>query len=69
MKMTAGNQNIGVNEMNKVIDVLYVTHGSQVGSQTQFNHDTHKWTVWTKQGLERSYNDVVAFTRFMTRGY
>ncbi len=50
------------------IDVLLPTHGVQAGSQAQFNHATHKWTVWTKQGLERSYNDVVAFARFMTKG-
>ena len=50
------------------IDVLLPTHGVQAGSQAQFNNATHKWTVWTKQGLERSYNDVVAFARFMTKG-
>ena len=52
-----------------MIDVLDVTHGSQEGAQAQFNHSTHKWTVWTEQGLERTYSDVVRYARYMTRGY
>ena len=52
-----------------MIDVLDVTHGSQQGAQAQFNHSTHKWTVWTKQGLERKFNDFVSYARYMTRGY
>ena len=52
-----------------MIDVLIATHGTQEGAQAQFNHSTHKWTVWTKQGLERTYNDVVSYARYMTKGY
>ncbi len=51
-----------------MIDVLDVTHGSQQGVQAQFNHSEHKWTVWTKQGLERTFSDVVSYVRYMTRG-
>ena len=52
-----------------MIDVLFATHGAQTGAQSQFNHSTHKWTVWTKQGLERTYSDFVRYARYMTRGY
>ena len=52
-----------------MIDVLIATHGAQTGAQTQFNHSTHKWTVWTKHGLERTYRDTIAYVRYMTRGY
>ena len=51
-----------------MIDVLIATHGVQEGAQAQFDHSTHKWTVWTKQGLERTYSDAIAYARFMTRG-
>ena len=56
-------------EENAMIDVLIATHGAQEGAQAQFNHSTHKWTVWTKQGLERTYSDIVSYARYMTRGY
>ena len=52
-----------------MIDVLDVTHGSQKGAQAQFNHSTHKWTVWIKQGLERTFSDVISYARYMTRVY
>ena len=52
-----------------MIDVLIATHGSQQGAQAQFNHSTHKWTVWDKHGLERTFSDVCAYVRYMTRGY
>lgn len=52
-----------------MIDVLDVTHGSQTGAQAHFNHSEHKWTVWTKQGLKRTYRDAIAYVRYMTRGY
>ena len=51
-----------------MIDVLIATHGAQEDAQAQFNHSTHKLTVWTKQGLERTYDDAIAYARFMTRG-
>ena len=41
----------------------------EMDDQAQFNHSTHKWTVWTKQGLERTFSDVVSYARYMTRGY
>ena len=52
-----------------MIDVLIATHGAHAGAQSQFNHSTHKWTVWTNQGLERTFSDVVSYARYMTRGY
>ena len=52
-----------------MIDVLIATHGAQEGAQAQFDHSTHKWTVWTKQGLERTFSDVVSYARYMNRGY
>ena len=52
-----------------MIDVLIATHGAQEGAQSQFDHSTHKWTVWTKQGLERTLSDICAYVRYMTRGY
>ena len=52
-----------------MIDVLDVTHGSQQGAQAHFNHSEHKWTVWTKHGLERTFSDVCAYVKYMTRGY
>ena len=50
-----------------MIDVLIATHGAQEGAQAQFNHSTHKWTVWDKRGLERTFSDVVSYVRYMTR--
>ena len=44
-----------------MIDVLIATHGAQEGAQAQFNHSTHKWTVWTKQGLERKLLPISYF--------
>ena len=52
-----------------MIDVLIATHGAQTGAQAQFNHSTHKWTVWTEQDLERTFSDICAYVRYMTRGY
>ena len=52
-----------------MIDVLIATHGAQTGAQAQFNHSTHKWTVYFANGLERTYSDVVSYVRYMTRGY
>ena len=52
-----------------MIDVLIATHGAQEGAQSQFNHSTHKWKVWTKQGLERTFSDICAYVRYMTRGH
>ena len=52
-----------------MIDVLIATHGSQEGAQAQFNNSTHKWTVWDKRGLERTFSDVVSYARYMTRLY
>ena len=52
-----------------MIDVLIATHGAPEGAQAQFNHSTQKWTVWTKQGLERTYRDTIAYVRYMTRRY
>lgn len=51
-----------------MIDVLIATHGKQAGTQAQFNHSTHKWTIFTQQGLERTYDDAIAYARFMTSG-
>ena len=50
-----------------MIDVLIVTNGAHEGAQAQFNHSTHKWTVWDKQGLERTFSDVCAYVRYMTK--
>ena len=52
-----------------MIDVLIATHGSQQGTQAQYNNSTHKWTIFTKQGLERTFVDFVSYARYMTRGY
>ena len=52
-----------------MIDVSYHTHGAQAGAQAQFNHSTHKWTVYLDNGLERTFSDVVRYARYMTRGY
>lgn len=52
-----------------MIDVLIATNGAQEGAQAQFNHSTNKWTVWTKQCLKRTFNDVVRYARYMNRGY
>ncbi len=55
--------------MNKsVIDVIYPTHGIRTGGQVQFDPSTHTWTVWTKQGLERTFQNVTSYARFMTKG-
>ena len=64
--MVTEKLNIGASGM---IDVLIATHGAHEGAQAQFNHSTHKWTVWTKQGLERTFSNVVSYARYMTRGY
>lgn len=50
------------------IDVLYPTHGCQIGAQVQFDPATHIWTVFTKQGLERSFSSLSRYVRFMMRG-
>ena len=50
-----------------MIDVLDVTHGSQEGAQAQFDHSTHKWTVYLANGLERTFSDVVSYARYMTK--
>ena len=55
-------------QMNNTIDVLYPTHGIRAGAQIQFNPNTHTWTVWTKQGLERKFGNVTSYVRYMTRG-
>ena len=52
-----------------MIDVLIATHGAHEGTQAHFDHSEHKWTVWTKQGLERTFVDFVSYARYMTRGY
>lgn len=52
-----------------MIDVLFATHGAQEGAQAQFNQSEHKWTVWDKNGLERTFSDICAYVRYMTRGY
>lgn len=52
-----------------MIDVLDVTHGSQQGTQAHFSHSEHKWTVWTGQGLKRTFVDFVSYARYMTRIY
>lgn len=54
--------------MNNTIDVLLPTHGIQAGSQAQFNPVTHKWTVWTKHGLERTFSNLTSYVIFMTKG-
>ena len=51
----------------EMIDVLDITHGSQQGAQAHFNHSEHKWTVWTEQGLKRTFVDFVSYARYMTR--
>ncbi len=53
--------------MENTIDVLYPTHGSQAGGQVQFDPSTHTWTVWTKQGLERTFRTLSAYARYMTK--
>ena len=50
-----------------MIDVLFATHGAHEGAQAQFNQTEHKWTVWDKHGLERTFNDVVRYARYMTK--
>ena len=52
-----------------VIEVLYPTHGSQSGSQVQFDPSTHTWTVWNKRGLERTFRNVTSYVRYMTKGW
>lgn len=54
--------------MNKTIDVLYPTYGTQAGVQAQFNPYTNTWTVWTKLGTCRTFNTVTAFARYMNEG-
>ena len=54
--------------MNNIIDVSYPTHGAQAGAQVHYNQRCHTWTVWTNRGLERTFKNVVAYVRFMTRG-
>lgn len=49
-----------------MIDVLFATHGAQHGAQAQFNEVEHKWTVYNRYGLERTFRDVVAYARYMT---
>lgn len=45
-----------MSKQNKsIIDISYPTHGIQSGAQVQFNPATHIWTVWTNQGLERTF--------------
>lgn len=54
--------------MNKTIEVIYPTHGTQSGSQVQFDPIAHTWTVWTKQGLEHTFRTITSYTRYMTKG-
>jgi hypothetical protein len=54
--------------MNNTIEVIYPTHGTQSGSQVQFDPSTHVWTVWNKQGLERKFRNVTSYVRYMTKG-
>ncbi len=51
-----------------IIDVIFATHGTQSGAQVQFNPTAHTWTVWTKQGLERTFSNVTSYARYMTKG-
>ncbi|WP_251901141.1 hypothetical protein [Lactococcus lactis] len=51
-----------------VIEILYPTHGTQSGSQVQFDPSTHTWTVWNKRGLERTFRNVTSYVRYMTKG-
>lgn len=51
------------------IVVEFITHGSQAGAQVHKTVDVSIWTVFTQQGLERTYSDVVSYARYMTRGY
>ncbi len=53
--------------MNNTIDVVFITHGAHEGAQAQFDPAEHKWTVWTKQGLERTFGDIVSYARYMTK--
>ena len=61
-------RNRGHTQMNNIIDVSYPTHGLQAGAQVHYNPRCHTWTVWTNRGLERTFKNVVAYVRFMTRG-
>lgn len=54
--------------MNNTIDVIYPTHGIRTGAQVQFDPIAHTWTVWTKQGLERTFRTITSYTRYMTKG-
>ena len=56
------------NKMNNTIDVIYPTHGIRTGAQVQFDPIAHTWTVWTKQGLERTFRTVTSYARYMTKG-
>lgn len=54
--------------MNNETIVHYPSHGSQAGAQVHEDKSAHKWTVFTPQGLERTYRDAIAYARFMTSG-
>lgn len=56
---------------NKLSDIVveFITHGSQAGAQVHEDTGAGIWTVFTQQGLERTYSDVVSYVKYMTRGY
>lgn len=56
------------NKLSEIV-VEFITHGSQAGAQVHKTVDVSIWTVFTQQGLERTYDDAIAYARFMTRGY
>lgn len=56
------------NKLSEIV-VEFITHGSQAGAQVHKTVDVNIWTVFTQQGLERTYSDVVSYARYMTRGY
>lgn len=55
------------NELSDIV-VEFITHGSQAGAQVHEDIGSGIWTVFTQQGLERTYSDAIAYARFMTSG-
>lgn len=55
------------NKLSEIV-VEFITHGSQAGAQVHEDTGAGIWTVFTQQGLERTYSDAIAYARFMTSG-
>ena len=56
------------NRLSDIV-VVFITHGAYAGSQSHKTEGEDKYTLYTSDGLERTYSDVVSYARYMTRGY